>query len=49
MESNVSNTIEQFKKIWFDDTNTNFHINSKDISPNEYQIMLKLMSLVTLD
>jgi tryptophanyl-tRNA synthetase len=49
MELNVSNTIKQLNKIGFNNSNTKFHINSKDISPNEYQLMLKLMSLVTLD
>ena len=49
MESNVTNTIKQLNNIGFVSSNTNFHINSKDISPIEYQIMLKLMSLVSLE
>lgn len=49
MESNVTNTIEQLNKIGFVNSNTKFHINSKDIGPDEYQMMIKLMSIVTLD
>jgi hypothetical protein len=49
METNISNTIKQLNKIGFDNSNTTFHINSKHMSPNEYQIMLKLMGLVTPD
>lgn len=49
MESNVLNTIDQLEKIGFNNTNTKFHINSKDISPSDYQIMIKLMSLVTVE
>lgn len=49
MESNIINTIEQLNKIGFVNSNTKFHINSKDIGPNEYQMMIKLMSIVTLE
>jgi tryptophanyl-tRNA synthetase len=49
MESNVTNTLKQLNAIGFDSSNTVFHINSKDISPTEYQMMLKLMSLVTVE
>ena len=49
MELNVTNTIEQLNKIGFVRSNTTFHINSQEISPKEYQIMLKLMGLVTLE
>lgn len=49
MKSNVSNTIEQLKSIGFNNLNTTFHVNSTDISPREYALMIKLMSLVTLE
>lgn len=49
MESNVLNTIKQLNEIGLVNSNTNFHVNSKDISSYEYQIMLKLMSLVTVE
>lgn len=49
METNVTNTIEQLNKIGFNNSNTRFHINSKDISSEEYQIMIKLMGLVTVE
>lgn len=49
MKSNVSNTIAQLKSIGFNSSNTTFHVNSTDISPREYALMIKLMSLVTLE
>lgn len=49
MELNVSNTLSQLNKIGFNDFNTKFHINSKDIGPNEYKIMIKLMSMVSIE
>jgi tryptophanyl-tRNA synthetase len=49
MESNVSETITQLNKIGFTDTNTTFHINSKNIGPSEYQIMIQLMGLITVE
>ncbi len=49
MESNVSNTLEQLNKLGFNNRNTTFHINSKDIGTKEYNIMIKLMNLVTVE
>jgi tryptophanyl-tRNA synthetase len=49
MELNVSNTIKQLEKIGFTEDCTKYHINSKDITQKEYQIMIKLMSLVTVE
>ena len=49
MEANVANTIKQLNKIGFTDSNTQFHINSKNITPIEYQLMIKLMSLVSIE
>lgn len=48
MKSNVSNTIDQLNLIGFNNSNTTFHINSVDIGPREYNLMLKLMSMVSL-
>lgn len=45
----VANIIKQLNKIGFVNYNTNFNLNSKDISPEEYQIMLKLMGFVTME
>ena len=49
MKSNVSNTIGQLNSIGFNNSNTTFHINSIDIGAQEYMIMIKLMSMCTLD
>jgi tryptophanyl-tRNA synthetase len=49
MELNVSNTLKQLQKIGFTEDCTHYHINSKDITHKEYQIMIKLMSLVTVE
>ncbi len=49
MKSNVTNTITQLNKFGFNDSNTTFHINSENIGPKEYGIMINLMNLVTLE
>lgn len=49
MEINVSNTLGQLNKLGFNNENTIFHINSKDISPKEYNIMIKLMNFVSIE
>ena len=49
MKSNVSNTIEQLNFIGFNNSNTTFHINSIDIGTQEYLMIIKLMSMCTLD
>jgi len=49
MDSNVTNTIEQLKKIGFDESNTNININSHGLSAEQYQLVIRLMSLTTLN
>lgn len=49
MKSNVSNTIAQLNSIGFNNSNTTFHINSTDIGAQEYLLMIKLMSMCSLD
>ena len=49
MESNVSNTISQLNKFGFVESNTTFHINSKHIGSQEYLLMIRLMSMVSLE
>jgi len=49
MELNVNDTITQLNSIGFNKSNTKFHINSKDIDSKVYQIMIKLMSFVTVE
>jgi tryptophanyl-tRNA synthetase len=49
MDMNVTKTIEQLNMIGFTNDNTKFHINTQHIGPKEYQIMLKLMSLLSVE
>lgn len=49
MKKNVDNTIKQLEKIGFNDSNTNIKINSNGIDNIQYQLLIKLMSLVTLN
>jgi tryptophanyl-tRNA synthetase len=45
MEKNVNNTIHQLNKIGFNDNNTEFHINSKGMTKEFYEIFMQLVSL----
>jgi tryptophanyl-tRNA synthetase len=49
MKLNVDNTIKQLNKIGFNDSNTSININSHGLSAEQYKIVIKLMSLVTLN
>lgn len=49
MSENVSNTINQLNKLGFNETNTDIHINSNGIDKHSYSIMIKLMSILTVD
>lgn len=49
MESNVTNTVNQLKKIGFNELNSNINVNSRGLSAEQYQLIIKLMSLTTLN
>lgn len=49
MKSNVTNTIDQLSKIGFNSSNTNINVNSYGLSAEQYQLVIKLMSLTTLN
>jgi tryptophanyl-tRNA synthetase len=49
MNENVTKTIDQLHKLGFNETNTNIHINSNGINKHSYSIMIKLMSILTVD
>jgi tryptophanyl-tRNA synthetase len=49
MKSNVTNTIVQLNKIGFNSSNTNINVNSHGLSSEQYQLVIKLMSLTTLN
>lgn len=49
MKSNVTNTIDQLNKIGFNSSNTNINVNSYGLSAEQYQLVIKLMSLTTLN
>jgi tryptophanyl-tRNA synthetase len=49
MKDNVNNTIKQLNKIGFNKTNTDINVNSNCITPREYQLIIKLMGLTTMN
>lgn len=49
MQLHVKNTIEQLRQLGFSSENTNIHINTTGMTSHEYKIIIKLMSMVTLN
>lgn len=49
MNINVQNTISQLNKLGFTDSNCDIRINSKGIEEYEYKIIIKLMTMTTIN
>lgn len=49
MQENVANTIKQLNKIGFNSSNTNININSHGLTAEQYKLVIKLMSMSTIN
>ena len=49
MKSNVVNTVLQLNRLGFNESNTNININSHGLNAEQYQLVIKLMSMTTLN
>lgn len=49
MALNVKNTINQLNQVGFNESNTNINVNSLGLNAEQYQLVIKLMSLTTLN
>lgn len=49
MLENVKGTIMELNRLGLTEENTKFHINSKDLTPEYYAILIRLMSIVSIN